>query len=94
MTYHYNIELRDKDGQLYKDHKGNKLSSNTFSFTDDTDNEKVIELICRDTFDNYKAICKEGTDINIDVRVFNENTRTYVLYYSFYGAENKFIKYS
>lgn len=32
MTYHYNIELRDKEGQLYKDHKGNKLTSNTFRY--------------------------------------------------------------
>lgn len=92
-TYNYNVELRDKDGKLYIGSKGNKLTSNTFRFTDNTDNENLIELICRDTFDNYKAICKEGTNINIDVMVFNTISNTFMLLYSFYGAENKFIKH-
>jgi len=92
-TYHYNIELRDKDGKFYLDSKGNKLTLNTFRFVDHTNNENLIELICRDTFDNYKAICKEGTDINIEIRVFNKISNSFMLLYSFYGAENKFIKH-
>lgn len=90
--YYYDIELRDKEGKLYVNPRGNKITSRNFQFTDETPQE-FIHLVCQRTADNYKAICKEGTDINIEVRSFNNITKTYPIAYSFYGAENKFIKH-
>ena len=91
-TYYYDVELRDKDGKLYQNSHGMKLTSNKFSFSHKTDID-FIELVCQTTADNYKTVCKEGTEINISVRTFNELTKTYPLAYSFYAGENKFIKH-
>ena len=90
--YYYDIELRDKDGNLYINSNGNKLASRTFQFTDETE-EHFIHLVCQRTAENYKTVCKEGTQVNIDVRTYSDLTKTYPLAYSFYSAENKFVKY-
>lgn len=90
--YYYDIELRDKDGKLYVNSNGNKLASRTFQFTDGTQ-EEFIRLVCQRTADNYKTVCKEDTKINIEVRRFNELTKTYPTIYSFYSAGNKFVKH-
>lgn len=89
--YYYDIELRDKDGKLYVNPQGSKLASRTFQFTDET-LEEFVHLVCQRTAENYKTVCKEGTQVNIDVRTFNKFTETYPIAYSFYGEENKFIK--
>lgn len=89
--YYYDIELRDKDGKLYESSRG-KITSRTFQFTDETQ-EEFIHLVCQRTAENYKAVCKEGTDVNIEVRTYSDLTKTYPIVYSFYGAENKFVKY-
>lgn len=90
--YYYNIELRDKDGKLYINSNGNKLASRTFQFTDETE-EHFIHLVCQRTADNYKTVCKEGTEVNIEVRTLDKISNTYPVSYSFYSAENKFIKH-
>lgn len=91
-SYYYNIELRDKHGNLYVNESGSKLASNTFQFTDKTQ-ESFIELVCQRTAENYKTVCKEGTEVNIEVLTFDSISYTYSVAYSFYGAENKFIKH-
>lgn len=92
MFYYYDIELRDKDGKLYVNKNGNKLASRTFQFTDET-LEEFIPLVCQRTADNYKTVCKEGTEVYIEVRTFDRISRTYPTAYSFSSAENKFIKH-
>lgn len=88
---YYTVEVRDKEGKLYKDSRGFKVTG--FNFQDDEQDENLIHLICQHTFRDYQAVCKEDSGINIDVRYFHEITKTYPLLYSFYGAENKFIKH-
>lgn len=88
---HYTVEVRDKDFKLYKDSRGFKVTG--FTFEDKERDENLVESICRNAFVRYQAICKEGSEINIEVRYFNESTKTYPLLYSFYGEENKFIKH-
>lgn len=90
--YYYDIELRDKNGKLYVNSRGNKLPSRTFQFTDEAP-EAFIHLICERTADNYKAVCKEGTEVNIEVRTLDSISQTYPIAYSYYGTENKFIKH-
>lgn len=90
--YYYDIELRDKEDKLYVNPRGNKMTSRTFQFTDETQKE-FIHLVCQRTAENYKTVCKEGTTVNIDVRTFNKLTNSYPITYSFYSAENKFIEH-
>lgn len=98
--YYYDIELRDKDGKLYVNSNGNKLASRTFQFTDETE-EDFIYLVCKNTAENYIAVCKEGTEVNIEVRTLDAISDTYPIVYSFYGGqspltectENKFVKH-
>jgi len=88
--YYYDIELRDKDGNLYKNKDGMKLPSRTFQFTDTTIKE-FIHLVCQRTAQNYEAVCKEGTEVNIEVRTYSELTKTYPIAYSYYGKEKRFV---
>jgi len=88
----YSIEVRDKEGKLYKNSKYLKVLS--FEFEDTEQDENLVNLICQHTFADYQAICKEGSQINITVRYFNNFTRNYPLLYSFYGENKKFIKHT
>jgi hypothetical protein len=88
--YYYDVELRDKDGNLYKTPDGKKLTYRTFQFTDTTIKE-FIPLVCRKTAENYEAVCKEGTEVNIEVRTHSELTKTYPVMYSYYGKEKRFV---
>lgn len=87
----YDIEITDSKGKLYKTCKGK--SATKFTFTDDSENEDVINLICQYTYDDYKAVCKKGSQINIEVKSFNTISNTFMVLYSFYGDENKFVKH-
>lgn len=90
---YYDIELRDKDGNLYRTTTGRKLTMGSFKFTDSNDNESIVFLICKNTAENYEAVCKEGTEVNIDVRTYNGITKTYPIAYSYYGKEKRFVKH-
>ena len=89
----YSIEVRDKEGKLYTTKSsGRKIKG--FKFEDKEQDENLIHFICKETFEEYQAICKEGSQINITVSYFNSFSSSYSLLYSFYGAENKFIKHT
>lgn len=91
--FYYEVELRDNKGKLYVNPLNqNKITSRAFQFTDETQ-EGFVHLVCQNTYENYKAVCKEGTKINIEVRTFNSLTKTYPVAYSFYGNEQKFVKH-
>ena len=84
----YTIEIRDKDNKLYLREDGHKV----LKFTFDLKSENV-ESICKQTYLDYKAVCKEGSSINIEVRGFDSISETYSLLYSFYGENQRFIKH-
>ena len=89
----YSIEVRDKEGKLYTTKSsGRKIKG--FKFEDKEQDENLIHFICKETFEEYQAICKEGSQINIDVRYHNVFTKTYPLLYSFYGENQKFVKHT
>ena len=91
-TYYYDVELRDKDGKLYNLPNGKKVALRTFQFTDTTIKE-FIPLVCKSTAENYEAVCKEGTEVNIEVRTYSELTKTYPVMYSYYGKEKLFVQH-
>jgi len=87
----YEIEVRDRYGYLYKKEDGHKVTS--FKFEEKEQDENLIHLVCQHQYNKYKAVCKEGSLIEITVRYHNTLVGVYSLLYSFYGAENKFIKH-
>jgi hypothetical protein len=89
----YKVELRDKDGKLYRNSKGH-ITDKTFDFSDCESDENLIHMICRHTAESYETICKDGTQVNIDVMVLNEISKTYMTLYSYYGKEKRFVKLS
>ena len=90
---HYTVEVRDKEGKLYTT-KSSERKIKGFKFEDKEQDENLVHFICKETFEAYQAICKEGSQINITVSYFNSFSSSYSLLYSFYGAENKFIKHT
>lgn len=90
-TLKYSVEVRDLNNKFYRDSEGN---ATRFTFEEEEVSESLTELVCRKEHEKYKAICKEGSIIDIEVRYFNNLTNSYPVLYSFYGAENKFVKHS
>lgn len=86
---HYKIEVRDKDFKLYRTEQGNKVLS--FDFEDEEKDENIVHLICKSEYQKYKAVCKEGSIISINVSYFDSISSTYSVLYSFDGE--KFNKY-
>lgn len=88
---HYSVIIRNVNGKLCKDSRG--LNVTSFLFEEDERDADMVERRCKTEFRDYQAVCKEGSQIDIEVRYFNEFTKTYPLLYSFYGTENKFVKH-
>lgn len=89
----YKIDLRDKNGKLYRDTNGIIVTGNDLNFERNVKKEKAIQDICADTAFIYEAIAKEGTDITIEVSHLNEISQTYMVLYSYYHTERKFVKH-
>ncbi len=94
--YHYSIDVRDLNSKLYTDNENNKLvNSPFFKFEDNQQGDDFVERVCRHWYRTYKAICKDGTKLDIAVRWYSHFTDTYMLIYSLseVGGEVKFIKH-
>ena len=86
------VEVRDKDGKLYKDVGDNPIV-NVFQATCKDYGEGLTQIACEHLVKKFEAVCKEGSKINIEIRYLDEVTNTYPLLYSYYGAEKRFIKH-
>ena len=86
---HYIVEVRDKEFKTYRTELGHRIRP--FVFEDEEKDESVVRLICKSEYQKYKAVCKEGSIITIDVKYFNSISSTYSVLYSFDGE--KFNKY-
>lgn len=89
----YEIDIRDKDGNLYVDSNGVKVVRNDFAFERNVRNENTIKEICEDFALMIEAIAKEGTDITIEVSDFNSISDTWMVLYSYYHTEKRFVKH-
>lgn len=95
--FHYYVEVRDKKGNYLTDFEGKPIKEDFKHKTHELETEDT-ELYCDHLFDNYKERYRTN-NINIDVRVFNERTETYMLLYSFYGGgeelgSKRFVKHT
>ena len=86
------VEVRDVNGKLYKDKNGNKITS-VARFEIDDYGEELVGITCEHIAENFKAICREGSKVNIDVMYYDSVTNTYPFIYSYYGAEKRFVKH-
>jgi hypothetical protein len=86
-TFYYSIEIRNKNSKLYKTEDGKKVIS--FNFTDENDKKETILFICKIEYQKYKAICKKGSVITIEVSYLDNISGTYSTLYSFDGKEFK-----
>lgn len=90
--FKYSIEVRDENNKQFMDVTTGKKAG-YFHFYEKEEDENFVKLICEREFRNYRAI-SGSSNINIEVSVLNSFTRSYMVLYSFYGAENKFVKHS
>lgn len=90
--FHYYVEVRDEGGKHFQDSEGNKIKEDFKHQTHELSIEGV-EKHCNSLFNSYNDTWRTN-NINIDVRVFNEHIETYMLLYSFYGAEKRFVKHT
>ena len=65
-----------------------------FDFAELSPKGRDFERVCKIYHEDFKAICKEGSKIDIEVRSYNKFSQSYMLLFSFYGAENRFIKHN
>ena len=85
------IQVRDSLGKLYKRESGEIVYSFRLEIFDLGDS--VTKSQCKETFENFKAVSKEGSQVHIDVMYYDSISDIYPVIYSFYGAENKFVKH-
>ena len=91
-TLHFRVEVRDKDGSLYKDMNGNNITS-VCDVEGSNFGEELTQFTCENMVEKFESFCKEGSKINIEVRYFDSITETYPSLYSYYGAEKRFVKH-
>jgi hypothetical protein len=93
MTLHYTVEIRNKEGKRYLTKNGNKIIK-LAEFTSEEKDENLVHLVCEYEVDKFKSVCKEGSQIDVEVRYYNKFIETYPLLYSYYGDEKRFVKHN
>jgi len=88
-NYHIRIEVRDENGKLILDERGNKQIAISYDVEMLTDN---MEFNLRHLANTLKTWMPERK-ITIEASVFNTISRTYMTMFSFYGEENRFVKH-
>jgi len=87
------VDVLDKEGNRYRDSEFKKVLEFEFreEFNDGAGDD-TFERECRRYYRRFKAISPES-NISVEVRDYNSFTQTWPLLYSFYGAENRFVKH-
>lgn len=88
-TYLITVEVKDSNGNVFKDKEGNKVHDISFELSFSKDN---AERILTDLANKMKLFMPTN-QIEISARWFSDMSETYMLMYSFYGNENRFVKH-
>jgi hypothetical protein len=88
--YRINVEVRDINGKIIQDFEGNNRPSFSFDLTTDPIHMESHLTQLTITLKAYMPDRK----INISASVLNTISNTYMVMYSYYGSENRFIKHS
>ena len=88
-NYTITIEVRDENGKLILDERGNKQISISYDVEMLSSN---MEFNLRHLSNTLKTWMPERK-INIEASVFNTISRTYMTMFSFYVEEDRFVKH-
>lgn len=88
---HYRVEIRDKNGKHYKRTDGNVVTG--IQYPDNGGSDHFIKIICKQTYLNFQAICKEGSIIEITVSYQDGISSTYPVLYTYNGVKEELIKH-
>ena len=88
-TYSITVEVKDSNGNVFINEKGNKVHDFQFELSFSKDN---AERFIRDLANRLKVFMPTN-QIDISARWFSNISETYMLMYSFYGDEDRFIKH-
>ena len=88
--YNIEIEVRDENDKIIKDNRGFKFTSISIdtSITDDKLLERQMYQLCETL-----KVWMPQNKINISASVFNTISGTWMIMYSYYGNEKRFIKH-
>lgn len=89
-NYRVTVRFRKDDGMAPIDVNGNKV--NRISF----DAEIIlgsVEWVVKSYYNEFRAITAQDIHIDIELSIFNTISRTYMVMYSYYGSNGRFIKH-
>lgn len=88
-NYHFRVEVRDSEGKVIRDDKGNAQTVLSYEKIMWTAN---MEIELRQLAITLKTFMPDR-NINIDVSVLNSISSTYMVMFSYYVNENRFVKH-
>ena len=94
--YYIEIEIRNQDGSVIRDEEGNKVLSLNHTTSLTAEGEDMTETV-KAMFDyEYRKLraFMPTHKINISASVFNTISGSFMLMYSFYGDEKRFVKHT
>ena len=95
-TYHIEVEVRDENGKVIKGLSADKSTTNpkpSIQFELTIVREQQLEANMRQIASTLRAWLPAGYKINIEARVENSISQTFMTMYSFYEGENRFVKH-
>lgn len=88
--YNINVEIRDKNHKMFQYPTGGGVGDLKFLW--EVRDEKHLEHLMQDMHKKLSIIMPENK-INIEALVFNSISDTYMVMYSYYGSEQRFVKH-
>ena len=85
------VEVNEDNNKLIIDKDGDKVPA--FQFNEEMENNKdKIKIYCENLYKSFLGISGRE-NINISVMEFSEISRTYPVYFSYYGRGSRFIEH-
>jgi hypothetical protein len=95
--YHIEVEVRDENGRVIKGLSVNKTTINpkpSIQFELVVVGEIQLESKMQQIASTLRAWLPEGYSINLDARVENRLSQTFMTMYSYYEREGRFVKHT
>jgi len=91
MELVYNVEVRNVHNKQYVNSNGSKVED--FKFYNPDAPDDFVKIVWEGMFRSFQAITN-CSNINITVSYVSSISETMSVLYSFYGAENRFVKHN
>ena len=84
------VTVKDPEGKFYRDCINNRAG--IFNFKAEVKNDCEAKYICEDNFRNFNALT-QSKNIMVEISTLHRISGTYMVMYSYYGSEKRFIKH-